>query len=55
VPLEPGEARTYADVLGSLLGLESDYGLIRVSPFEAELVVQGQTITPGGGGTHGQR
>ncbi len=54
VPLEPGEARTYADVLGSLFGLESDYGPIRVSPSEAGLVVQGQTFTPGGGGTYGQ-
>lgn len=53
-PLEPGEARTYADVLGSLFGLESDYGPIRVSPSEAGLVVQGQTFTPGGGGTYGQ-
>jgi len=54
VPLEPGEARTYADVLGSLFGLESDYGPIRVVPSEAGLVVQGQTFTPGGGGTYGQ-
>ena len=54
VPLEPGEARTYVDVLGNLFGLESDYGPIRVSPSEAGLVVQGQTFTPGGGGTYGQ-
>jgi hypothetical protein len=54
VPLAPGESRTYADVLGSLFGLESDYGPIRVSPSEAGLVVQGQTFTPGGGGTFGQ-
>ncbi|MRR13137.1 hypothetical protein EG835_11930 [bacterium] len=54
MPLAPGESRTYADVLGSLFGLESDYGPIRVSPSEAGLVVQGQTFTPGGGGTYGQ-
>lgn len=54
VPLAAGEARTYADVLGNLFGLESDYGPIRVSPSEAGLVVQGQTFTPGGGGTYGQ-
>ncbi len=54
VPLGPGESRTYADVLGSLFGLESDYGPIRVTPSETGLVVQGQTFTPGGGGTYGQ-
>jgi hypothetical protein len=54
VALEAGEARTYADVLGSLFGLESDYGPIRVIPSETGLVVQGQTFTPGGGGSYGQ-
>jgi hypothetical protein len=54
VPLAPGESRTYSDVLGSLFGLESDYGPIRVNPSEAGLVVQGQTFTPGGEGTYGQ-
>ena len=54
VPLEPGQTRTFADVLGSLFGLEGDYGPIRVTPTEAGLVVQGQTFTPGGGGTYGQ-
>jgi hypothetical protein len=54
VPLEPGESKTYADVLGTLFRLESDYGPIRVSPSETGLVVQGQTFTPGGGGTYGQ-
>ena len=54
VPLEAGETKTYADVLGSLFGLEGDYGPIRVTPTEAGLVVQGQTFTPGGGGTYGQ-
>ena len=44
----------YPDVLGSLFGLQSDYGPIRVTPSEAGLVVQGQTFTPGGGGTYGQ-
>ena len=54
VPLAAGETRTFADVLGSLFALEGDYGPIRVSPSEAGLVVQGQTFTPGGGGTYGQ-
>lgn len=54
VPLEPGQTRTFADVLGSLFGLEGDYGPILVTPTEAGLVVQGQTFTPGGGGTYGQ-
>lgn len=38
VPLGPGESQTYADVLGSLFGLESDYGPIRVTPSETGLV-----------------
>lgn len=54
VPLEPGQSRTYADVLGSLFGLEGDYGPILVTPTESGLVAQGQTFTPGGGGTYGQ-
>lgn len=54
VPLEPGQTRTFADVLGSLFGLEGDYGPILVTPSEAGLAVQGQTFTPGGGGSYGQ-
>ena len=49
-----GESRTFPDVLGSLFGLESDYGPILVTPSVSGLVVQGQTFTPGGGGTFGQ-
>jgi hypothetical protein len=49
-----GESRTIPDVLGSLFGLESDYGPILVTPSVSGLVVQGQTFTPGGGGTFGQ-
>jgi len=35
VPLEPGQTRTYPDVLASLFGLEGDYGPILVTPTEA--------------------
>ncbi len=53
VTLAAGETRTFPDVLGSLFGLSSDYGPIRVTS-DADLVIQGQTFTPGGGGTYGQ-
>ena len=42
-----GESRTFPDVLGSLFGLQSDYGPILVTPSVTGLVVQGQTFTPG--------
>ncbi|MEO8053757.1 MAG: endo-1,4-beta-xylanase [Acidobacteriota bacterium] len=49
----------YADILGSVFGLASDYGAIRVaSQFPASdsalVAVLGQTSTPGFGGTFGQ-
>ncbi len=49
-----GETRTVPDVLGSLFGLQNDYGPILVTPSVDGLVVLGQTSTPGGGGTYGQ-
>jgi hypothetical protein len=53
VTLSARETKTYADVLSSLFGLSSDYGPLLVQS-TAGLVVQGQTSTPGGGGTFGQ-
>ena len=53
VSLAPVESRTYADVLGTLFGLSSDYGPLLVAS-SGSLAVQGRTFTPGGGGTFGQ-
>jgi len=54
VTVGAGKAVAYEDVLGSLFGLESGYGAIRVRS-AAQLVVAGQTGTPGpSGGTFGQ-
>ncbi|MBL8115241.1 MAG: SGNH/GDSL hydrolase family protein [Acidobacteria bacterium] len=53
VTLAAGETKTYADVLSSLFGLSTDFGPILVRS-TASLAVQGQTSTPGGGGTFGQ-
>jgi len=54
ISLAAGEAVTLPDVLGSLFGVGSGYGAIRVRS-SAELNVVGQTSTPGpGGGTFGQ-
>ncbi len=52
VPLAAGETKTYADVLSSLFGLSTDFGPILVKS-SGSLVIQGQTSTPGGGGTGG--
>jgi hypothetical protein len=53
--LAAGKAATYADVLGSVFGLSSGYGAIKVSSPAASLNVLGQTSTPGpSGGTFGQ-
>jgi hypothetical protein len=53
--LEAGRSVTYADVLGSVFGVSSGYGAIRVASSSAALAVAGQTSTPSpGGGTFGQ-
>ena len=52
--LQPREARTYVDVLGSLFGLSGDYGPLLVTSSGGALSVLGQTSTPGAGGTYGQ-
>jgi 6-phosphogluconolactonase (cycloisomerase 2 family) len=53
--LAAGRSATYPDVLGSVFGQNSGaYGAIRISSDAASLSVQGQTSTPGFGGTFGQ-
>ncbi|MDL1950157.1 hypothetical protein FBQ97_10135 [Acidobacteria bacterium ACD] len=53
--LAPGKAVTWADVLGSVFGLASGWGAIRVVSSTPSLVVTSQTFTPRpGGGTYGQ-
>lgn len=53
--LAAGRSVTYADVLGSVFGVSSGYGAIRVASSSAALAVAGQTSTPSpGGGTFGQ-
>lgn len=52
--MNPGAIFSWRDVLGSLFGLDSDYGPILVRSSSAQLAVLGETFTPGGGGTYGQ-
>ncbi len=49
-----GKSLAYADVLQSVFGLESGYGAIYVTSNNSDLILTGQTSTPGGGGTYGQ-
>ncbi len=49
-----GKTVTYTDVLGSVFGMSTGYGAIRIVADGAGLVVMGQTSTPGAGGTVGQ-
>jgi len=51
--LPAGRSATFADVLKSVFNLDSDFGAIQVGGSE-DLVVLGQTSTPGFGGTFGQ-
>jgi hypothetical protein len=54
-PLDAGTSQAFTDVLGSLFGVDSGYGAIRVSSDRTTLSVTGQTSTPGPtGGTFGQ-
>lgn len=50
----PGATVAYADVLGSVFGLASAFGAIRVTSNAPGLVIAAQTSTPGFGGTFGQ-
>ncbi len=53
--LAAGRSATYVDVLGSVFGVSSGYGAIRVTSSTASLAVLGQTSTPApAGGTFGQ-
>ena len=54
--LGAGETITYADVLGSVIGVSDGYGALRVygGATSTNRVVLGQTSTPGFGGTFGQ-
>ncbi len=54
VTVPAGQAKTFTDVLGSVFGLDADFGAIRVTGSNGALNVLGQTSTPGGGGTFGQ-
>ena len=51
--LPAGRSATFSDVLKSVFNIDSDYGAIQVGGSE-DLVVLGQTSTPGFGGTFGQ-
>ncbi len=53
--LEGGKAVTWADVLGSVFDLSSDWGAIRVASSTPSLLISGQTSTPDPfTGTYGQ-
>jgi hypothetical protein len=53
--LGAGQAVTYGDVLGSVFGLTTDWGALRVSSSTVSLLVSGQTSTPASsGGSYGQ-
>jgi photosystem II stability/assembly factor-like uncharacterized protein len=52
--LAAGKTVTYADVLGSVFGVSSGFGAIRITSPSASLNILGQTSTPGFGGTFGQ-
>ena len=53
--LGAGQAVTWGDVLGSVFGLSTDWGALRVASSTAALLVSGQTSTPAAsGGSYGQ-
>ncbi len=53
--LAAGKSATYSDVLGSLFGVSSDYGAIRLSSASPALSISSQTWTPSSaGGSVGQ-
>ncbi len=52
--LGAGKTVTYWDVLGSVFGLSTGWGAIRVTSSSNAMTVMGQTSTPGAGGTFGQ-
>jgi PA domain len=52
--LGAGKTATYADVLGSMFGVTSGFGAVRISSDSATLKIVSQTSTPGSGGSFGQ-
>ena len=52
--LDPGESRTFVDVLGSVFDQTLNYGAIRITSNTSTLNVVSVTSTPGFGGTFGQ-
>src|SRR5205823_11818520 len=52
--LTPGATLNLPDVLHSAFGLNSGFGAIRLASTAFDLMLQGQTSTPGAGGTFGQ-
>jgi len=52
--LEPRATANFSDVLHSAFGLETGYGAIRLTSANPGVTLQGQTSTPGAGGTFGQ-
>jgi hypothetical protein len=53
--LAAGKGITYADLLGSVFGVTSGYGAVRITSSTAALAVSSQTWTPApGGGSFGQ-
>lgn len=52
--LAEGSSATWADLLGSVFGLEEAWGAVQLRSASPALVVTSQTFTPGGGGTYGQ-
>jgi uncharacterized repeat protein (TIGR01451 family) len=49
-----GASTTFSDVLGSVFGLTTDYGAIRITSPSDSVRAAAQTSTPGFGGTFGQ-
>jgi hypothetical protein len=54
LPPRGGSSATWADLLGSVFGLEEAWGAVQLRSASPALVVTSQTFTPGGGGTYGQ-
>lgn len=53
--LGAGKSVTYVDVLGSVFGLSSGFGALRIASSSPSINIVGQTSTPAsGGGTYGQ-
>ena len=49
-----GATKSIKDVLGTLFGLTSEFGALRITSNVTTIVIEATTSTPGGGGTFGQ-